>query len=265
MDRTLTVQVDGDAGHTLTLPPTANWDTWGLATVPVDLTAGRHEISVVRGPSDSGNVNVDSLAVVNPGDSFPAPTPPQPQPLRFGTLAEAETGALTGGARPANDHNGASGTGFLAGLESTSSADALTVTDVPSAGDYQVQIRYANGQAGAQPSQTRTMSVTAGTAAPVTATLPPTSGWDYWNTVSVPVHLDRGTNTVTLGCPTDASCNVNVDTVAVTSKGAPLLAPHAPLGGYRRGLDGVTAVPALTARACSTRTAGTCSTTRPRP
>ncbi|MEU5669321.1 TIM-barrel domain-containing protein [Micromonospora sp. NPDC047753] len=272
VDRTLTVRVDGDAGHTLTLPPTANWDTWGLATVPVDLTAGRHEISVVRGPDDSGNVNVDSLAVVNPGDPFPAPTPPQPQPLRFGTLGEAETGALTGGARPANDHNGASGTGFLAGLESTTSAAALTATDVPSAGDYQVQIRYANGQAGAQPSQTRTMSVTAGTAAPVTATLPPTSGWDYWNTVSVPVHLDRGTNTVTLGCPTDTSCNVNVDTVAVTSTDSPLLAPHAPLGGYRRGLDGVTDS-ALTAPGLLYQdgwyllddSASALSTTKPRP
>ncbi|MEU8161042.1 TIM-barrel domain-containing protein [Micromonospora sp. SD19] len=244
--RTLTVQVDGDAGRTLTLPPTANWDTWALASVPVDLTAGRHEISIVRGPNDSGNVNIDSLAVVNPDAAYPAPAAPQPQSLRFGTLGEAETGALTGGARPANDHNGASGTGFLAGLESTTSAVALTVTDVPAAGDYQLQIRYANGQAGAQPSQARTMSVTAGTAAPVTATLAPTSGWDYWNTVSVPVHLDRGTTTVTLGCPTDASCNVNVDTVAVTSKDSPLLAPHAPLGGYRRGLDGVTGA-ALTA------------------
>ena len=227
--RTLSIQVDGDAGRTLTLPPTANWDTWALASVPLDLTAGRHEISVVRGANDSGNVNIDSLAVVNPGDPFPAATAPKPQPLPFGTLGEAETGALTGGAKPANDHNGASGTGFLAGLESTTAADALTVTDVPSTGDYRVQIRYANGSP-----QARTMTV-AGT----TATLPRTSGWDYWNTVSVPVHLNGGTNTVTLGCPTATSCNVNVDTVAVTSANAPILAPHAPLGGYRRGLDGV--------------------------
>jgi hypothetical protein len=237
--RTLTVSVDGDAGHTLTLPTTANWDTWGLASVPLDLTAGRHQISLVHGPQDSGNVNVDSLAVVNPGEAFPAPVTPAPQPLKFGTVGEAETGALTGGAKPANDHNGASGTGFLAGLESTASADAITVTDVPSTGDYRVQIRYANGQAGSQAVTSRTMSVTASGKAPVTATLPTTSGWDYWNTVSVPVHLTRGTNTVTLGCPTDDSCNVNVDTVAVTSANSPVLAPHAPLGGYRRGLDGV--------------------------
>ncbi|HVV30287.1 MAG TPA: TIM-barrel domain-containing protein, partial [Mycobacteriales bacterium] len=37
----------------------------------------------------------------------------------------------------------------------------------------------------------------------------------------------------------DSSCNVNVDTVAFVRTGTPLLDPHAPLGGYRRGLDGV--------------------------
>ncbi len=68
--------------------------------------------------------------------------------------------------------------------------------------------------------------------------LPPTSDWDSWNTVRVPVRLSAGSDDVTLGCPTEASnCNVNVDTVAVVAPGGPLLAPHAPLGGYRRDLD----------------------------
>ncbi|AGZ43951.1 putative glycosyl hydrolase [Actinoplanes friuliensis DSM 7358] len=237
--RTLTVTVDGVASGTLTLPPTANWDTWALATVPLTLTAGRHEISLVRTATDSGNVNVDSLAVLAPGAAYPAPTPPSPQPCAFGAVCEADTGTLTGGSRLADDHNGYSGDGFVAGMERTGAGVALTVTGVPAAGDYRVQLRYANGPAGAQPVQTRTMSVTANDAAPVTATLPPTSGWDYWRTESVVVSLKAGTNTVALGCPTDQSCNVNLDTVAVAAKNAPLLAPHAPLGGYRRGLDNV--------------------------
>ncbi|MFI7603489.1 carbohydrate-binding protein, partial [Actinoplanes sp. NPDC049681] len=237
--RTLTVTVDGVAAGTLTLPPTANWDTWALASVPLTLTAGRHEINLVRTASDSGNVNVDSLAVLAPGAGYPAPTPPTPEPCAFGAVCEADTGAPAGGARRADDHNGYSGDGFLAGLERTGAGVALTVTGVPAAGDYQVQLRYANGQAGSQPVQTRTMTVTANDTSPVTATLPPTSGWDYWRTGSVVVPLRAGTNTVALGCPTDQSCNVNVDTVAVARRGAPLLAPHAPLGGYRRGLDGV--------------------------
>ncbi|MET0426437.1 MAG: TIM-barrel domain-containing protein [Actinoplanes sp.] len=237
--RTLTVTVDGAAAGTLTLPPTANWDTWAVASVPLTLTAGRHEISLVRTATDTGNVNVDSLAVLAPGAAYPAPTPPAAQPCAFGAVCEADTGALTGGARLADDHNGYAGEGFVAGLERTGAGLALTVTGVPAAGKYQVQVRYANGQAGSQPVQTRTMTVTANEAAPVTATLPPTSGWDYWRTQSVVVSLTAGTNTVALGCPTDQSCNVNVDTVAVAAKNAPLLAPHAALGGYRRGLDNV--------------------------
>jgi hypothetical protein len=239
VDRTLTVTVDGAAAGTLTLPPTANWDTWGIASVPLDLTAGRHEISLVRTPADSGNVNIDSLAVLAPGSAFPAPTPPAAQPCAFGTVCQAEQSALAGGARIADDHNGHAGEGFVAGLESTEAGVALTVTGVPTAGDYRVQVRYANGQAGSQPVQTRSIAVTANDATPVMATLPATSGWDYWRTESVLVSLRAGTNTVSLGCPTEQSCNVNVDTVAVTTKNAPLLAPHAPLGGYRRGLDNV--------------------------
>ncbi|WP_433303199.1 TIM-barrel domain-containing protein [Actinoplanes sp. CA-030573] len=232
--RTLSVSVDGGAARTLTLPATANWDTWAIASVPLGLTAGRHEVSVVRTAADSGNVNIDSLAVVAPGGTFPGPTPPAPQPCAFGTLCEAETGAFTGGAKTANDHNGYAGSGFVAGLERAGAGDALTVTGVPKAGQYRVQLRYANAKAGAQPIQSRTITVNG-----TTATLPPTSGWDYWRTVSVPVTLAAGTDTVSLGCPTDASCNVNLDTVAVTTAASPLLAPHAPLGGYRRGLDGV--------------------------
>jgi hypothetical protein len=232
--RTLTVGVDGGSARTISLPPTGSWDTWAVATVPLDLAAGRHEIAVTRAAADSGNVNIDSVAVVRPGDAYPAPAVPAPQPCAFGAICQAETGALAGGARAARDHNGYAGEAFLAGLERAGAGDTITVTGVPSAGTYRVQLRYANGQAGAQPIQSRTVTVNG-----VAATLPPTSGWDYWRTQSVPVSLAAGTNTVTLGCPTDTSCNVNVDTIAVTTADAPLFAPHAPLGGYRRGLDGV--------------------------
>ena len=56
---------------------------------------------------------------------------------------------------------------------------------------------------------------------------------------SLPSTLAAGTNKVALQCPTDTSCNVNIDTVAVMMPATALAAPHAPLGGYRRGLDGV--------------------------
>jgi hypothetical protein len=237
--RTLSVAVDGTVGPQLTLPSTESWDTWAVATVPITLAAGRHEITLRRGAADSGKVNVDSVAVVTPGTPYPQPVAPQPKPCKFGAMCDAETGALAGGAKLAVDHNGYSGAGFLAGMETVTASDTLTVTGVPKAGKYHVQLRYANGRADKQPIRTRTVGVKIGTKAPVTAKLTPTSGWDYWRTVAVPVTLAAGTNTVALTCPTDDSCHVNIDTVAVTASTAPLLAPHAGLGGYRRGLDGV--------------------------
>jgi hypothetical protein len=107
--RTLTVTVDGAAAGTLSLPPTGSWDTWSLASVPLTLTAGRHEIALTRTATDTGDINVDSLAVLAPGAAYPSPVPPAPQPCAFGTVCEADTGARTGGAKLADDHNGYSG------------------------------------------------------------------------------------------------------------------------------------------------------------
>ena len=237
--RTLSVAVDGASTGTLSLPPTGSWDTWQVATVPVTLAAGTQTVSLTHGSSDSGNVNIDNVAVVDTGATYPGVTPPTVTACAFGAVCEAEGGALSGGGKIAYDHNDYSGKGFVAGLEKAGAADQLTVQGVPADGDYDLQLRYANAQAGAQPIQSRTMTVAVGSAAPTTTTLAPTSSWDAWRIVSVPVQLTAGTDQVTLGCPTDSSCNVNVDTVAFTRAGAPLLDPHAPLGGYRRGLDGV--------------------------
>ena len=236
--RTLSVSVAGGAAQRLSLPTTANWDTWALATVPLSLPAGRHTVTVERTAADSGHVNIDSVAVVTPGAGFPAPSSTA-APCGFGSPCEADTGVLAGAARLATDHNGYSGRGFVAGLESTTASDAIQLTGVPGAGGYDLQLRYANAAAGAQPIQSRRISIQVGSAAPTTATLAPTSSWDSWRIVSAPVQLAAGDNTVTIGCPDANSCHVNLDTVAFTAPAAALLAPHAPLGGYRRSLDGV--------------------------
>lgn len=238
-ERTLRTMVDGGGGQQFALAPTGSWDTWAVAKVPLELTAGRHEVTILRGPADSGQVNVDSLAVGPAGAAFPAPSPGQSQPCAFGTVCEAESGQLAGGAKLADDHNGYSGKGFVAGLEREAASTTLTVTGVPKAGNYQVQLRYANAKAGSQPVQTRKVSVQPGATTPSIIELKPTSGWDYWRTVTAPIALTAGTNTVKLGCPTTDSCNVNVDTIALATTSSSVLAPHAPLGGYRRGLDGV--------------------------
>ncbi|WAL68615.1 carbohydrate-binding protein [Amycolatopsis cynarae] len=237
--RTLTVRVDGGDAHTVSLPTTADWDTWALATVPLAVAAGAHQVTVERAAADSGNVNIDSLALLAQGASYPQPTPPPAVSCSFGSLCEAEQGTAAGGARLADDHDGYSGKGFLAGLEQAGASDTLTVTGVPEDGQYALQLRYANAIAGTDPVQPRTLSVRVGDGTPSTATLAPTSSWNSWRTVAVPVRLTAGTDTVTLGCPDATSCHVNLDTAAFVTTPSPLLAPHAALGGYRRGLDGV--------------------------
>ncbi|TVT09182.1 carbohydrate-binding protein [Amycolatopsis bartoniae] len=237
--RTLTVLVDGGAAGTVTLPPTADWDTWALTSVPVTLPAGQHEVTVQRTATDSGDVNIDSLALVQQGAAYPGPTPPAAVSCSFAAICEAEQGTAAGGGHLANDHDGYSGKGFLAGLEQAGASDTLTVTGVPKDGQYDLQLRYANAAAGKDPVQSRNVSVQVGNGTASTVSLASTSSWNSWRTVAVPVRLKAGTQTVTIGCPDATSCHVNLDTVAVTPSHSPLLAPHAALGGYRRGLDGV--------------------------
>ncbi|WP_405776114.1 glycoside hydrolase family 3 C-terminal domain-containing protein [Streptomyces sp. NBC_00859] len=67
----LTVDIDGKARH-ISLPALSDWNTWSVRTVGVSLTAGIHRISILRGSEDSGNVNIDSIALTADGARYPA-------------------------------------------------------------------------------------------------------------------------------------------------------------------------------------------------
>ncbi|TKA02234.1 carbohydrate-binding protein [Actinacidiphila oryziradicis] len=235
--RTLSLSVDGGAARTVSLPVTANWDTWSVAKVPLDVGAGHHTVVLARTSADSGNVNIDSVAVVNPGGPYPPTSSSAIADCRFGVSCEAEAGRATGSAKVATDHQGYSGGGFVAELNQGA---GLThrIVGVPADGTYVLHLRYANGPGGDGLHQARTMTVTAG-GSTSTLSLPATTDWNTWSTASVPVTLTAGTDDITLGCPDATSCHVNADAVAVTATGAPAPAPHLSLGGYRRGLDGV--------------------------
>ncbi|WP_329047161.1 carbohydrate-binding protein [Amycolatopsis sp. NBC_01488] len=235
--RTLSVSVDGGAAQKLTLPVTADWNSWATASVPVTLSAGRHNLRLERTASDSGDVNVDALAVLSAGASFPPASARAFSGCALDVSCEAESGLRAGSAIVATDHAGYAGRGFVAELNRGSSL-THRVVNVPSAGTYQLDVRYANGTGGDGLHQTRTATVAA-SGVTRTLSLPATADWDSWGSASVPVDLKAGTNDVVLTCPDDASCHVNIDTVAVTRTGAAVPQPHITLGGYRRGLDGV--------------------------
>jgi Glycosyl hydrolases family 31/Carbohydrate binding module (family 35)/Carbohydrate binding module (family 6)/Domain of unknown function (DUF5110) len=232
----VTVAVEGGTSTPLRLSPTGDWNTWGLATAPVHLAAGTNRVTVLRQAADAGNANLDSLSVGPVGSGLGKPAPVIGADCAFGAICEAEAGGLAGGARLAKDHNDYSGKGFTAGLDISGASETVHVVGVPKAGTYDLQVRYADGLAAAG-----SVTVQSGARAATTVALPRTSSWDSWRTVSTPVVLAAGANDVRLSCPAPAGCAVNIDTVAVTSAGAPLLAPHAPLGGYRRSLDGIDA------------------------
>src|SRR4051812_34454570 len=139
--RTLSATIDGGSASTLTLPTTADWNTWALAKVSnLTLTAGKHTLTLARRAGDSGNVNVDSLAVTAAGGTYPPTTPAIGTPCVFSTACEAEDGALAGGANLATDHGGFSGRGFVAGLENANPKDTISLANVPQDGTYTLHV-----------------------------------------------------------------------------------------------------------------------------
>ncbi|MFF8953375.1 TIM-barrel domain-containing protein [Streptomyces sp. NPDC014940] len=235
--RTLTVTVDGGAPQTVSMPTTADWDTWGLATASLRLGAGHHTVALTRTASDSGDVNLDSVALVRPGDPYPPASATAIPDCRFGVSCEAEAARTGGTAAAATDHAGYAGTGFVAELNQEASL-STHVVGVPADGVYTLRVRYANGTGGDGRHESRTAGVEAG-GATGTLTFPATKDWDDWQTASVPVTLKAGADDITLTCPDTASCHVNADTLSVAAPDAAAPPPHIALGGYRRGLDGV--------------------------
>ncbi|GAA3579483.1 glycoside hydrolase family 31 protein [Amycolatopsis ultiminotia] len=235
--RTLSVSVDGGAAQKLDLPVTADWDTWSVASAAVPLSAGHHTIALTRAPGDSGNVNVDSLAVLDQGAQYPPASARAIGGCGFGTSCEAEDGRMSGQAEIATDHTGYAGTGFAAELKQ-GAGFGQRIENVPADGTYALHLRYANGTGGDGVHDTRTVDVTAG-GVTQQLKLPPTTDWDTWSTASIRLDLKAGTDDVTFGCPDEASCHVNADTLSVTGLDETTPQPHFGLGRYRRGYDGV--------------------------
>ncbi|MFR0355614.1 TIM-barrel domain-containing protein [Streptomyces sediminimaris] len=235
--RTLSLSVDGGADRTFTLPETSDWNTWGVARLPLTLGAGPHTVRLHRAAGDSGNVNIDSLALLASGASYPSRAQSAVNGCAFGTSCEAEDALLAGSATVATDHRNHAGYGFTAELNQGSRVSDR-ITGVPEDGTYLLNLRYANGTGSDGLHQSRTLEVATGGGATRTLTLPATDNWDTWQSASVPVRLTAGTDEVTLNCPHATSCHVNVDTLSVSRQGDPAPAPHLALGGYRRSLDG---------------------------
>jgi hypothetical protein len=197
--QTLSLYVNGTKVRQISLAAMANWDSWGTISATASLAAGANTVAYAFDTTDSGNVNLDDLAVT-PVAATPA-----------GQL-EAESATLTGGARVETDHTGYTGTGFVGGYTDGNKGNAATAFAVNSAaaGATPLTLRYANGTGSAQ-----TLSLYVNGTKAEQFSLPATANWDTWATQTVTASLAAGANTATIKFDAADSGNVNLDNLTV--------------------------------------------------
>jgi hypothetical protein len=236
-----------------TVPAYTSSVSGGVLTITTSQMTLTYQVG--SGPFSAVNTKMQLLGALPPGASANV-TPTWGRECTFGQACQAGAATLSGGASIAGNHlNYLSPAGFVAGLTATGADASWQVLGAP-AGTANVTIRYSNSTGGDGNNESRTESlVVNGTTTQVT--LPATASWDAWSTVTVPVTLTAGTNTVAMDCASGNSCNVNIDDIAVAATGAsaaPFL-PAKPLGGYMRSYDSTNGSYSGSTPTCATCTA----------
>ncbi|MGE5613816.1 MAG: CBM35 domain-containing protein [Bacillota bacterium] len=189
--RTVSIYVNGVDVKQTSLPGTTDWDTWANKTETLVLNAGTNTIAYKYDPDDSGWINLDYITV-NPAS----------------TKLEAENATLSGGAAINNDHPGYSGTGFVDGYWNVGATTTFSVS-VPSAGSYNVDLRYSAGNGA------RTVSIYVNGVDVKQTSLPGTANWDTWANKTETLVLNAGTNTIVYKYDPDDSGWINLDYIIV--------------------------------------------------
>jgi alpha-glucosidase (family GH31 glycosyl hydrolase) len=245
-----------------TVPAYTSSVSGGWLTITTSQLTLRYQVG--SGPFTAVNTQMQLLGALPPGASASV-APSWEWECTFGQACQAGAATLSGGAAIANDHlSYLSPPGFIAGLSATGADASWQVLGAP-AGTADVTIRYSNyvGALGGPAPRTESLVVD-GTATQVT--LPATASWDAWSTVTVPVTMTAGTNTVALDCESSDDCNVNVDDIAVSAVGAtaaPFL-PADPLGGYIRSYDSANGSYSASPACASGQSGATCTAAIPK-
>jgi hypothetical protein len=137
---TLSLYVGGQRFQQVSLPATGGWTSWGTASASVSLPAGNTALAYRFDTTDSGNVNLDRIAVTaeNTNPVACGVTPPS-------TCFEAETGFHAGGVSRATATAGYSGTGYATGF-TTDTARLVVPVGVASGAQQTLTIRYTATQ-----------------------------------------------------------------------------------------------------------------------
>jgi hypothetical protein len=216
------------------VPPYTTTRSGGWLTIRTSGMVLRYKLG--SGPFSPGNTQMSLLGQAADGTSSVQPS--WEWECTFGQVCQSGSATLGGSAALASDHTGyASPAGFVASYSHPGDDATWQVLGAP-AGAATVTIRYANsiGAIGGPAPRTMTLDVNGAT---TQLTLPPTSSWNDWATVTEPVTLKSGTNEVAVDCATGDDCNVNVDDISVTAPGATAapVVPAGALGGYIRSFD----------------------------
>jgi hypothetical protein len=126
---------------------------------------------------------------------------------------EAESAALSGGARVNTDHTGYSGAGFVDNY-GTAGASTRFAVNATAAGSHDVGLRYSNGP---NPSAgTKTVSVYVNGTKVRQVALADTGNWDTWATHTEALTLRAGANTIAYRVDSGDVGHVNLDQLTVT-------------------------------------------------
>ncbi len=154
---------------------------WAQVTVPnINVTNGQIEVGLSSTAAAGQWINVDNMSLVKvAGGSTPV-----------NNTYEAENAALSG-AVVANNRNGYSGTGFADYVNASGDYIEWTI-DVPSAGNYVLEFRYANGGDTDRPLEIKVN----GTVKESSHSFISTGGWTNWSTTKITTALNVGFNTI---------------------------------------------------------------------
>jgi uncharacterized protein YegP (UPF0339 family) len=199
--KTVSLYVNGVKVRQISLASTGNWDTWATQNEDVTLAAGTNSVSYRYDGGDSGNVNIDKMTL---GVS----------PQFRDTDYEAESASLAGGAVVNIDHTGYSGAGFVAGYWNQGASTTFTVS-APTAGSYQLRLRYSNGPNPFAGNKAVSLYVNGTKVRRIS--LASTGNWDTWSTQTDVVTLAAGTNSVSYRYDTGDDGNVNLDKLTLAA------------------------------------------------
>ena len=181
--------ITGTLVGTCPVAGTGGWQTWTTRTCSVSGASGTHNLYLKFTGGSGYLFNINWFKFTG-GSS---------------TKLEAENALLSGGAATATDHTGYSGTGFVAGYWNLGATTTFTVS-VPSAGSYNVDLRYAAGRGG-----TETVSIYVNGIDVKQTSLPTTSSWDAWGDKIESLTLNAGSNTIAYKYDSGDSGWINLD------------------------------------------------------